>query len=187
MFARLLILLAGLAVAFAGTSIDCEGTEIHELVVKYDSDTSDGINSTELLTMSLALGLPLTSDEATGVVTKYGGNTGELTDAQLCNYLNTMLDEDTTTTTDSSKSSSLRGSSKKSSKKSTSVKGINFEETFNPTPEGPEGGFGTKKTNKPSSEKASSKRTLKKILPEDGGKGESQHCAVCPFLLPLRS
>lgn len=129
--AVLAVLLGGcLQLAASTSSIDCSGTEIHELVVKYDVDGSGAINSSELLTMCLNLGLPLLSDEATGVVSKYGGNSGELTDAQLCNYLNTLLTADETEettaeeSTDSSRSSS-RGKGK----------GKNFVETFNPTPE----------------------------------------------------
>ena len=107
--------------AISTSTIDCSGTEIHTLVVTYDIDGSGTINDTELLTMCLNLGLPLESDEATGVVTKYGGNTGELTDAELCNYLNTLLTADSTNT----ESTTANGKSSK---------GKNYDETFNPTP-----------------------------------------------------
>jgi hypothetical protein len=122
-----------MAVALGGSSVDCEGTELHELVVKYDTDSSDTINSSELLNMSLDLGLPLTSDEAEGVVTKYGSNSGELTDSQLCNYINTML-TDSTSSSSSSKSSS-RGSKKIKPEDGGKDLFDAGKETYAPTPE----------------------------------------------------
>jgi len=143
--------------ARAGTSIDCEGTEIHELVVKYDADGSNSINASELLTISADLNLPLNSDEADGVVSKYGEKSDELSDSQLCNYLNTLLDSSTASS--SSKSSSLRGKSIKP-KNGEKDKFAPGKETYAPTPEN----FG--KTKKPTNEK----RDLKSVKPEDGGK-----------------
>ena len=203
---RLLGVAAVMAVALGGSSVDCEGTELHELVLKYDTDSSDTINSSELLNMSLDLGLPLTSDEADGVVTKYGSNSGELTDSQLCNYINSMLTDSTTTS--SSSKSSKRGSKKvkpedggkdlfdngketyaptpenllksptkkpNHERKLKKVDTINFEETFNPTPENKKRQL--KKVNtvnfvetfNPTPE--NKKRQLKSSKkPEDGGK-----------------
>ena len=157
---RLLGVAAVMAVALGGSSVDCEGTELHELVLKYDTDSSDTINSSELLNMSLDLGLPLTSDEADGVVAKYGSNSGELTDSQLCNYINTMLTDSTTTS--SSSKSSKRGSKKVKPEDSGKDLFDTGKETYAPTPEN----LLKSPTKKPNHERKlkSSKK------PEDGGK-----------------
>lgn len=154
----LVICLISLQADDSSTTIDCSGSDLHSVVLKYDIDKSGEIDSDELLMMTMDMGIAMLAEEATGVVSKYGSN-GEMTDSDLCNYLNTLANSDSTLSeeiqqfiasvvvapvvvTPSSSSSATRMSAKKSAQIKSS---IDYGKTSNPTP--------TPRTNNPTPSK----------------------------------
>ena len=78
-------------------AVDCDGSDIHMIAKAYDIDGSGGIDSDELMKMSMDMGIPMLDEEASGVISKYAGSSGEMSDADLCNYLNTLVSSSDTT------------------------------------------------------------------------------------------